>query len=49
MTQATDKRLAVQGRPTQITEHRDVAEIVRRLQAIGVIEVIDSTAEDVEA
>jgi hypothetical protein len=48
VTQSVDKRLAIQGRPTQITEHRDVGEIIRKLQAIGVIEIIDSTAEDVE-
>jgi hypothetical protein len=49
MAQAVDKRLAIQGRPTQITEHRDIDAIIRQLQAKGVIEVIDSTAEDVEA
>jgi hypothetical protein len=49
VAQSVDKRLSIQGRPTQITEHRDIGEIVRQLQAKGVIEVIDGTAEDVEA
>ena len=44
MAQAIDKRLALQGRPTQIVEHRDIAEIVRALVSKGVVEVIDSTA-----
>jgi hypothetical protein len=48
VTQSIDKRLAIQGRPTQITEHRDVGDIIRKLQSIGVIEIIDSTADDVE-
>ena len=47
MAQSVDKRLAVQGRPTQITEHTDAEEIVRQLQAMGVIRVVNSTAEDV--
>jgi hypothetical protein len=47
VAQSIDKRLAIQGRPTQITEHSDVGDIIRKLQAIGVIEIIDSTAEDI--
>jgi hypothetical protein len=39
-SQAIEKRLAIQGRPTQIVEHRDVAEIVRALEALGVVEVV---------
>ena len=41
VAQSTDKRLAVQGRPTQITEHRDVGEIVRALEAMKVVQVIE--------
>lgn len=47
-TQAVDKRLALQGRPTQIVEHRDTAEIIRKLEGMGVAvqaePAIDSTA-----
>ena len=48
MAQAVDKRLAIQGRPTQIVEHRDVGEIIRQLVALGVVcdDAIDGTAED---
>lgn len=45
-TQAVDKRLALQGRPTQITEHRDVSELVNALVGMKVAEVVDSTAEE---
>lgn len=48
-TQAVDKRLALQGRPTQITEKREVKEIVRALQGMGVVEVIDGEAQEVQA
>ncbi len=37
--QAIDKRLALQGRPTQITEKRDVNEIVRALVGMRVLQV----------
>lgn len=47
MSQSVEKRLAVQGRPTQIVEHRDVGEIVRALEAMKVIQVVDSTAIEV--
>jgi hypothetical protein len=42
------KRLAVQGRPTQIVEHREVGEIIRQLVAMGVVvdDAIDGTAEE---
>lgn len=46
-TQAVDKRLALQGRPTKIVEHRDIGEIVRALEGMGVVQAepaIDSTA-----
>lgn len=47
-TQSIDKRLAVQGRPTHITEHRDLTEIVRALASLapGAVQFIDTTAEE---
>jgi hypothetical protein len=36
-TSATDKRLALQGRPSQIVETRNIGEIMRSLAAKGVI------------
>ena len=47
-TQSVDKRLAIQGRPTQITEVRDVAEIIRALEGRGIVSVIDATAIEEE-
>lgn len=47
-TQSVDKRLAIQGRPTQITEVRDVAEIIRALEGKGIVSVIESTAIEQE-
>jgi hypothetical protein len=41
--QSVDKRLALQGRPTQITERRDLSEIVRALVGMKVA-VIQETA-----
>ncbi len=47
-TQAVDKRLALQGRPTKIVENRDIADIVRALEGMGVVKtdepIIDTTA-----
>lgn len=43
MAQATDKRLALQGRPTQIIEKRDPDETLRKLQSMGVVQVIEGT------
>ena len=44
-TQAVDKRLALQGRPSQIVEHRDVSEIIRALEGMKVVVAsVDSTA-----
>jgi hypothetical protein len=46
-TQAVDKRLALQGRPSQIVEHRDVSEIIRALEGMKVVQPalsVDSTA-----
>jgi hypothetical protein len=49
MTQAIDKRLAIQGRPTQITEVRDVAEILRALSEKGIVTIIEADGiEDAE-
>lgn len=46
-TQSIDKRLALQGRPTQITERRDLGQIVARLQQLGAVKVIEASAEEV--
>lgn len=48
-TQAIDKRLAVQGRPTQIVENRDVGQILRALQGMGVVSIESSAEEDEDA
>lgn len=40
---STDKRLALQGRPTQITENRNVTEMVRSLVARGVLALPEET------
>jgi hypothetical protein len=45
-TQSIDKRLALQGRPTAITEHRSVDELARSLVAMNVAEIVESTAEE---
>lgn len=42
---ATDKRLSLQGRPTQITENRNLGEILRSLAAKGIIEIPDEVPE----
>lgn len=49
VSQQVEKRLALQGRPTQITEVRDVSEIVRALAGMKVVQVIDSTAVEEDA
>jgi hypothetical protein len=43
-TQAIDKRLALQGRPTQISEHRNLDEILNKLESLGAVKSIESTA-----
>jgi hypothetical protein len=48
-TQAVDKRLAIQGRPTTIVEHRDVNEILRQLEAMKVVQVIEGTVTEDDA
>jgi hypothetical protein len=42
-TQAVDKRLALQGRPTTIVEKRNVDELVRALESLGVAQQADVT------
>jgi hypothetical protein len=46
--QQIEKRLSLEGRPTQITEDRSLGEIVRALEGLGVVKKVDaeSTAED---
>lgn len=50
-TQGIDKRLALEGRPTSITESRSPDEIVRALEGMGVAKqvAIEGTAVEVEA
>jgi hypothetical protein len=51
MQVSTDRMLLLSGRPTQISESRDVAEILRGLVAIGVLEppdVADATVVEEE-
>lgn len=43
-----DKRLAVQGRPTQIVETRKVGEIVKALEGLGVAKRVDVESTAVE-
>jgi hypothetical protein len=45
-----DKSALLRGRPTQIVERRDASELLRKLQATGVVSVgdVDATAEEVE-
>ncbi len=47
-TQAIDKRLALEGRPTSITESRSADEMIRALESMGVARqvTIESTAEE---
>jgi hypothetical protein len=41
-----DKLLILQGRPTQVTEHRDTTELMRALSNLNPSLVIESTAEE---
>lgn len=43
---SVDKLLALTGRPTTITETRDAAQIVKKLEALRVLIPIEATAED---
>ena len=47
-TQSIDKRLALEGRPTQIVEKRSPDEILAKLEALGVVKQVDveATAEE---
>jgi len=38
---AVDKRLAIEGRPSRVVEHRDAAEIIRALEQKRVLKSID--------
>ena len=42
-TQAIDKRLALQGRPTEITQNRSIDELVNALVGMKVAERVDAT------
>ena len=44
MAKNVDKRLALQGRPTQISEHRNSDEIIRALEGMGIAERVEITA-----
>jgi len=44
-TQAVDKKLALQGRPTQISENRSIDELVRALEGLGVAQRVDADAD----
>jgi hypothetical protein len=48
-TQSVDKRLALQGRPTQIVENRNVDEMIRSLEGLGVAKqvTIETTAMEI--
>lgn len=46
-SQSVDKRLALQGRPTQITEKRNVNQIIGRLLQMKAVKMIESTAEEI--
>jgi hypothetical protein len=47
-TQSIDKRLALQGRPTQITEHRNTDEILAKLESMGVAQKVEAESTAVE-
>lgn len=46
MAKNVDKRLALEGRPTQITENRDIGEIINSLVAMKVASRVDATVTD---
>jgi hypothetical protein len=41
MAKNVDKRLALQGRPTQISEHRNTDEVIRALEGMGVAKRVE--------
>lgn len=47
-TQAIDKRQLLRGQPTQITEHRNLDEIAKKLEALGAAKRVDAEATAVE-
>ncbi len=47
-TQAIDKRLALEGRPTQIVEKRSPDEILAKLEALGVAKRVDVESTAIE-
>jgi hypothetical protein len=47
-TQGIDKRLALQGRPTQIQANRSVDELVRALEGLGVAKQVALDVPDAE-
>jgi hypothetical protein len=47
-TQGIDKRLALQGRPTQITANRSLEEIARALEGMGVAQRVALDVPDAE-
>lgn len=49
MAQNVEKRLSLQGRPTQITETRNLDEMIRKLESMGVAKTyeVEAVAEDI--
>jgi uncharacterized protein YeaC (DUF1315 family) len=43
---STDKLLSLTGRPTQITESRNIGEILRSLAAKGILQIPEETGDD---
>lgn len=47
----TDKRAVLRGQPTEIVEHRNADDLLRRLQSMGIIEpskpTIEGTAQEI--
>jgi hypothetical protein len=50
---ATDKTLTLTGRPAQIVEHRDVSDLIAKLEKLGIVKrpqaAIDGEAEELPA
>lgn len=47
-TQAIDKRLALQGRPTTITSSRSMEEVLRQLESMNVVKRVDVEGDAIE-
>ena len=43
---SADKALLLRGRPTEITEHRNPDELLRKLASSSVVDVVDGTATE---